>query len=120
MKLQTKIALSLKLSVIAFITSLVVVPDKAFAVWCQDWQESQRKVNVLDTKDVRWNGETLSLRYWEESGERGSLELVYWTKDGKKFKADQGFLNFGGSSMSYTSGWRSFSVDLRYAPPDIK
>ena len=115
MKTQTRIAPSFKLSVIACITSLIVVPEEAFAVWCQDWQERQRNVIVLDTKDVRWNGETLSLRYWSESGQQGLLELVYWTKDGKKQKANAGLFGTDGS-MSFSSEWRGFSADLRYAP----
>ena len=115
MKTRTKIVLSFKLSVIACITSLMVVPEKAFASWCEDWQERQTEVTVLETKDVKWDGENLRVRYWNEMYQRGFLELVYWTKDGKKFTANHRFLGDDGN-MSPFSGWRNFSAELRYAP----
>ena len=115
MKIQTNIEFFVRFLIITCLASFVVGPGKASAVWCQDWQEYKREVTVLDTKEVSWNGETLSLRYWDEVGQSGSLEFVYWTIAGEKITPEDPFRSFF-STPSYSSSWSSFSINLRYYP----
>ena len=105
--------------------SLVVVLFSTFAnaSWsCMEWEKLERKISVLDTKDARWDGERISLRFWaSERMRRSELELTYWAENGKKFtvgglqRAEIDLL------VSYSSQtWNTYTAQLRYRPSNYK
>ena len=101
--------------------AIVLLSTFAHASWsCMEWEKLERNISVLDTKNVSWDGETISLRFWApERIRRSELELIYWTESGKKYTA--GGSQLGDVLISYSSqSWNTFTAPLRYRPSNYK
>ena len=118
MRPTIKINISRMLWSISFLTSLLVMPSSvvAFPYWCQDWEKERNEVSSVDIKDLLWDGETLSLRYWDDVNERGIFAMYYRSSSGEQRRYDGSGFDFGTGS---TSKWKTFYGQFRQRPTQI-
>ena len=120
MRHQNRISKPRKFLFITFSAPLLI-SQMPHALACADWEKEREETFPLEIKDLRWDGENLSLRYWRERN-RGfgyTLNLSYWTPSGVRqfYEASEDNLILNGADR--VNEWNSFSAQLRQKPDRV-